>query len=111
MLLANPETILHHCGLLFDFAEVRSVRYLYTFLFYLTLPFIFIRLGLRSLRQPEYRKRVGERLGYYPYRLDRSIWVHAVSVGETLAAIPLIKALKSRYPELPILITTMTVTG
>lgn len=110
-LLANPETILHHCFLIRFCGSEVIVRYLYTFLFYLALPFIFIRLGLRSLRQPEYRKRVGERLGFYPDRLDRCIWVHAVSVGETLAAIPLIKALKTRYPGLPILITTMTPTG
>ncbi|MBX3708186.1 MAG: lipid IV(A) 3-deoxy-D-manno-octulosonic acid transferase [Gammaproteobacteria bacterium] len=87
------------------------VRYLYTLLFYLALPFIFIRLGWRSLRQPVYRQRMGERLGFYPYTLEKCIWVHAVSVGETLAAIPLIKALQSCHPEFPILVTTMTPTG
>ena len=88
-----------------------SVRYLYTFLFYLALPFVFLRLLWRSLRQPAYRKRMGERLGYYPFSLDKCIWIHAVSVGETIAAIPLIKQLKSRYPHLPMLVTTMTPTG
>jgi 3-deoxy-D-manno-octulosonic-acid transferase len=87
------------------------VRYLYSFLFYLALPIIFIRLWWRSRRLPEYRQRLGERLGHYPFKLDQCIWVHAVSVGETLAAIPLIKALKSRYPHLPLLVTTMTPTG
>lgn len=87
------------------------MRYLYTFLFYLALPFVFLRLLWRSLRQPAYRKRMMERLGYYPFSLEKCIWIHAVSVGETIAAIPLIKILKSRYPNLPMLVTTMTPTG
>jgi 3-deoxy-D-manno-octulosonic-acid transferase len=87
------------------------VRYLYTTLFYLALPYIFIRLGWRSRRQPDYRKRLAERLGYYPFKLEKCLWVHAVSVGEALAAIPLIKALKAAYPHLPMLVTTMTPTG
>lgn len=87
------------------------MRYLYTFLFYLALPFVFLRLWWRSLRQPAYRQRMGERLGYYPQQLEKSIWVHAVSVGEVIAAIPLIKALNSRYPHLQMVVTTMTPTG
>lgn len=87
------------------------MRYLYTFLFYLALPFIFLRLWWRSLRQPAYRQRIRERLGFYPQKLEKSIWVHAVSVGEVIAAIPLIKALNSRYPHMPMVVTTMTPTG
>jgi 3-deoxy-D-manno-octulosonic-acid transferase len=60
---------------------------------------------------PDYRKRVSERFGFYPKQLQESIWVHAVSVGETIAAIPLIKALKNSYPNTPILVTNMTPTG
>lgn len=87
------------------------MRYLYSFLFYLALPYIFIRLYWRSRKQPDYRQRLGERLGYYPFKLKKCIWVHAVSVGETIAAIPLIKALQAQYPALPMLVTTMTPTG
>lgn len=87
------------------------MRYLYSFLFYLALPYLFFRLWLRSLRQPDYRKRLAERLGYYPFKLDNCIWVHAVSMGETIAAVPLIKALQARYPSIPLLVTTMTPTG
>lgn len=87
------------------------MRYWYTILLYLALPYIFIRLGWRSLRQPDYRQRLAERLGFYPFKLERCIWVHAVSVGEALAAIPLIKSLKARHPDLPLLVTTMTPTG
>lgn len=87
------------------------MRYLYTALFYLLLPFLFLRLLWRSRRLPDYRHRWLERLGFCPHRLTQSIWVHAVSVGETLATIPLIKALRVSYPEIPIVVTNMTPTG
>jgi 3-deoxy-D-manno-octulosonic-acid transferase len=87
------------------------VRYLYTVLLYLAMPFIFLRLLLRSRRLPAYRQRLGQRFGFYPFKLEKCIWVHAVSVGEVIAAIPLIKALKNKYPDIPLLITNMTPTG
>ncbi len=87
------------------------MRYLYSVLFYLALPFLFLRLLWRSRRLPAYRERLGERLGYYPQKLEKCLWVHAVSVGETIAAIPLIKSLQAHYPTWPLLITTMTPTG
>ncbi|HSW69122.1 MAG TPA: lipid IV(A) 3-deoxy-D-manno-octulosonic acid transferase [Gammaproteobacteria bacterium] len=87
------------------------MRYLYTFLFYLVLPFVFLRLLWRSRHNSLYRQRFAERLGFYSKQLDPCIWVHAVSLGETIAAIPLIKALKKKYPEFSILVTNMTITG
>lgn len=87
------------------------MRYLYTFLFYLALPFLFLRLLWRSRNAPLYRQRWAERLGFCPFQLEKSIWIHTVSLGETIAAIPLIKALKEKYPETPILVTNMTPTG
>lgn len=87
------------------------MRYLYTVLLYLAMPFIFLRLLLRSRKLSSYRARLQERLGYYPFKLDKCLWVHAVSVGEVLAAIPLIKSLLQQYPHLPLLITNMTPTG
>jgi 3-deoxy-D-manno-octulosonic-acid transferase len=84
---------------------------LYTFLLYLAMPFIFLRLFWRSRRMRDYRLRLGERLGFYPAGLDKCLWVHAVSVGEVIAAIPLIQFLQAQYPELPMLVTTMTPTG
>lgn len=85
--------------------------YIYTALFYLLLPFIFLRLLWRSRRQGAYRKRWGERLGCYSFKLDRCLWVHAVSMGEVIAATPLIRRLQADYPGLPLLVTTMTPTG
>lgn len=70
-----------------------------------------VRLWWKSWHQPGYWQRLGERFGYYPFQLEKCLWIHAVSVGETLAARPLIKALQLRYPEQPILVTTMTPTG
>lgn len=87
------------------------MRYLYSFLFYIALPFIFVRLLWRSRRAPQYRQRLAERFGFCRYRLERCIWLHAVSVGETIAAIPLIKMLKANYPDIPIVVTNMTPTG
>lgn len=87
------------------------MRYLYSLLMYIFLPLIFLRLYWKSLKLPAYRERLGERRGYYPFRLDSCLWVHAVSMGEVIAAVPLIKELKQLYPDTPLLVTTMTPTG
>lgn len=86
------------------------MRGVYSALFYLALPLIILRLLWRSRRLPGLRERFKERLGWVPI-LKECIWVHAVSVGETLAAIPLIKELKKEYPHLPVLVSNMTPTG
>lgn len=87
------------------------MRYLYSFLFYFAVPFILLRLLIRSLRLPAYRSRLAERFGYYSCNHKGCIWVHAVSVGETIAAIPLIKQLQQQFPNIPMVVTTMTPTG
>lgn len=85
---------------------------LYTALLYLIQPFIWVRLLLRSRKAPAYRKRWGERYGFCRNKVaPGGILLHSVSVGETLAAIPLVRALRHRYPTLPITVTTMTPTG
>ncbi|WP_085685262.1 MULTISPECIES: lipid IV(A) 3-deoxy-D-manno-octulosonic acid transferase [unclassified Pseudomonas] len=87
-------------------------RTLYTALFYLGLPLVAIRLWLRSRKAPAYAKRIGERFSYgMPALQPGGIWVHAVSVGESIAAAPMIRALLQRYPQLPITVTCMTPTG
>ncbi len=87
-------------------------RTLYTLLLHLALPLIALRLYLRGRKAPAYRRRIAERFAFQlPPLKPGGIWVHAVSVGESIAAAPLIRALRERYPELPITITCMTPTG
>ncbi len=87
-------------------------RTLYTALFYLGLPLVAIRLWLRARKAPAYAKRVGERFSLgLPTLQPGGIWVHAVSVGESIAAAPMIRALLQRYPALPVTVTCMTPTG
>jgi 3-deoxy-D-manno-octulosonic-acid transferase len=75
-------------------------------------PLVLVRLVWRARRQRGYLKRVGERFGRYgAIEPAPRIWVHAVSVGETRAAVPVIEALVARYPGHRILLTHMTPTG
>lgn len=89
------------------------MRLLYSLAVYLLLPWAFCHLLWRARRQPEYLRHWGERLGYFQPLPTKPplIWLHAVSVGETRAAQPLIAALRLRYPRYQILITHMTPTG
>ena len=88
-------------------------RFIYSVVFYLITPLIILRLVIRGLAAPNYRKRWGQRFGFFtPSESSKeTIWLHAVSVGETLAAVPLVKALQEKYPERRLLITCMTPTG
>ena len=84
----------------------------YTLLLYLIQPLIWIRLWHRGKKLPGYRLRWKERYGYCKGKVvPGGIVLHSVSVGETLAAIPLVRALQYRYPTIPITVTTMTPTG
>ncbi|WP_422655607.1 lipid IV(A) 3-deoxy-D-manno-octulosonic acid transferase [Leminorella grimontii] len=88
------------------------LRFIYSFLLYLLQPFIWLRLFLRGRKAPQYRKRWAERYGFCRGKVEPDgIMLHSVSVGETLTAIPLVRALRYRYPRLPITVTTMTPTG
>ena len=87
-------------------------RFLYSVLFYFLLPVLCLRLLWRSLRAPAYRQRWFERFGYFKLgEQKKMIWLHAVSVGETIAAAPLVKSLQTTYPACELMITTMTPTG
>jgi 3-deoxy-D-manno-octulosonic-acid transferase len=89
------------------------LRYLYSFLFYLMVPYILVRLWWRSRRNRDYKKRVAERFAYLhiPKKWQHGLWIHAVSVGEVMAILPLVKAVLHKHPKLPIIMTTMTPTG
>jgi len=88
------------------------MRQLYSFLFYISMPFVMLRLLWRTRRNPAYAKRISERFGQIPFAVKQNgIWWHSVSMGETLAAIPLIKLFQKNHPDIPILVTTMTPSG
>jgi 3-deoxy-D-manno-octulosonic-acid transferase len=88
-------------------------RNVYTFLLYLLLPFTPLKLLWRAKNQPEYLQHWRERYGFYtaPSSNKPVIWLHCVSVGETRAASPLVKALLQQYPNHQILLTHTTPTG
>ncbi len=90
------------------------MRHLYTFIWCLALPLVLARLWWRGRKEPGYRLQWLERLGFYGPRVDGAaltLWVHAVSVGETRAAEPLVEALLLAYPDSRIILTHMTPTG
>lgn len=88
------------------------MRWFYTLIFYLAIPIILLRLLWRAWRAPAYARRWHERFGFIP-ELEtekKVIWFHTVSVGEFLAALPLIRILLQQ-PQLQLVITTTTPTG
>ena len=85
---------------------------LYTVLLLLVTPLVLLRLLWRSRRTPAYRRRLGERFGLVPRPTQAvQVWVHAVSVGESLAAVPLIRRLVERHGPRSVWVTTTTPTG
>src|ERR1041385_1523186 len=88
------------------------MRLAYTLLLYLITPFVFLRLFWRGLKLRAYWERIPERFGFVAApSAPVVVWVRAVSVGETVAAIPLVNALLERHGPRSVWITTMTPTG
>ncbi|MDR8401731.1 lipid IV(A) 3-deoxy-D-manno-octulosonic acid transferase [Paraburkholderia sp. USG1] len=91
------------------------LRTVYHALWWIIAPLAVLRLMIRSRKERGYREHIGERFGYSRGRLPEDnaplIWVHAVSVGETRAAQPLIEALMKARPDARILLTHMTPSG
>jgi 3-deoxy-D-manno-octulosonic-acid transferase len=84
----------------------------YRILLWVAFPWVFVRLWWRGRAEPTYRQAIGERFGFYGVRPEKPvIWLHAVSLGETRAAEPLLRALQSLHPECEFLLTQMTATG
>ncbi len=87
-------------------------RLLYSLLAIAALPLVGLYLLWRSRRQPEYRQYWAERLGWrLPASIEGAIWIHAVSLGETLAIESLVQALRRDYPDTALLLTHGTPTG
>jgi 3-deoxy-D-manno-octulosonic-acid transferase len=89
------------------------LRQLYTLFYILLLPLFVARLFWRSRKAPDYRRRIAERFALVPRRTSGNslIWVHAVSVGEVIAATPMIQRLMEKYPNHEFCVTTTTPTG
>jgi 3-deoxy-D-manno-octulosonic-acid transferase len=87
------------------------MRVLYSLALYLALPLIFAYFVWRGLREPGYLRGWRERLGCTSRLPAGGIWLHAASVGEVAAAVPLVRALRRRYPDSPCLVTVFTPTG
>ncbi len=88
------------------------MRTLYSLAWWLAMPVVLARLWWRGRRESGYRQHIAERLGLYrTVAPSPVIWVHAVSVGETRAAEPLVDVLLAKYPSHTILLTHMTPTG
>jgi 3-deoxy-D-manno-octulosonic-acid transferase len=91
----------------------KIVLWLYSFIFTISLPLVFLRLLWRSRKNTGYRQHWLERLGLSPFHfnIQDCLWLHAVSLGETMAAAPLIRAIQKQFPTMPIVITSTTPTG
>ncbi len=88
------------------------MRIAYSLLLYLLLPAVLLHLAWRGLRQPGWWRNLPQRFGFVrrpPQGV--AVWVHAVSVGETVAALPLVRRLVERHPPGSVLLTTSTPTG
>lgn len=93
-------------------SPIMIFRIIYSLLLYTLAPFLLIKLYKAQPGKPSVGKRWPEHFGFPPPLLARRpIWIHAVSVGETIAVTPLIKQLKAAYPDIPLLLTTTTPTG
>lgn len=91
------------------------LRFLYTSLLFLASPFFLFSLYKSKPNKPTFGKRWREHFGFTPKLSDnlegKTVWFHTVSVGETIAATPLIKAYHKQYPTHIIVVTTTTSTG
>ncbi len=95
--------------------RIRLIMFLYRLLAAAALPFAVVYLLRRLLRDRRYRRGLAERLGWLPGAFRQtapgSIWLHAVSVGEVLSAVELIRRLRERLPYAPLFVSVTTVAG
>jgi 3-deoxy-D-manno-octulosonic-acid transferase len=87
------------------------VRFIYSWLVRCAVPVALTAILWRGLRDRSYWQGLAERLGFGRALSTQGIWLHAVSLGEMSAAAPLLKALRSRHPDIPLLVTTATPAG
>jgi 3-deoxy-D-manno-octulosonic-acid transferase len=98
--------------MLFSMITQSLIRGFYTVAIAISIPVALLRLWWKGRRNPGYRERWTERFGFLKAPIQTGgIWVHVVSVGEAMAAVPLIRALQAQFPDQPITITSTTPTG
>ena len=97
-----------------NFGITRSLL-LYRLLEFVAFPSILVYFIYRLIRDKAYRPHFRERLGFLSRTFDRtepnSIWLHAVSVGEIVSAVPLIKQMRADHPERPFYVSSSTIAG
>jgi 3-deoxy-D-manno-octulosonic-acid transferase len=86
-------------------------RFFYVVAAYAAAPLVSVMLLWRGLRDRSYWSNFSERFGFGNPSVPHGVWLHAVSVGEVQACAPLVRALRSRHPQLPLTVTTFTPTG
>ncbi|HEY4210469.1 MAG TPA: lipid IV(A) 3-deoxy-D-manno-octulosonic acid transferase [Steroidobacteraceae bacterium] len=87
------------------------MRFIYILLVYLAAPVISLVMLSRGLKDRSHWRNFRERYGFGPQLEPSGVWIHAVSVGEVQAAAPLVNSLRQHYPDIPLVMTTLTVTG
>jgi 3-deoxy-D-manno-octulosonic-acid transferase len=87
------------------------LRLLYSLLIRCAVPFAYAGILWRASRDRQYSQGLSERLGFGAALRTPSIWLHAVSLGEMSAAAPLLRALRLRFPGIPLVVTTATPAG
>jgi 3-deoxy-D-manno-octulosonic-acid transferase len=88
------------------------MRLAYSLLMWLLTPALLFKLYLRAGREPVYGQAIAERFGFYKRSLKPgAVWLHAVSLGETRAALALVRALRKAHPGVRFVFTHGTATG
>jgi 3-deoxy-D-manno-octulosonic-acid transferase len=87
------------------------LRFVYILIAYLLSPVVVGALALRGVRDNSHWRDFSQRFGFGADTAGNCIWVHAVSVGEVQAAAPLVEAVLARFPQFPLVLTTVTPTG
>ena len=85
-------------------------RFWYSVILYLAFPLLIIYLAIRAIKSPDYRNRWSERFGLKPLH-NTDVLIHTASMGETIAALPLIRKILESKPDIKVTVTTTSPTG
>jgi tetraacyldisaccharide 4'-kinase len=95
--------------------KAKFIYFLYRLLQALAWPALLFYFAVRAIRNKDYRRSLAQRWGILPSQLVQTvpgcIWLHAVSVGEILAAVEVIRRLRRELPQVPVLVSAGTTAG